>query len=78
MEKIVVSDKFKHNGNGFKYFIGYTDGSITDLYALFQIKVVDKKYTKYFDDCGKDTSFKIEVNDMFLKYNKIWNRLKRH
>ena len=26
--QIVVSDKFKHSGNGFKYFIGYQEGEI--------------------------------------------------
>ena len=24
----VMSDKFKHNGNGFKYFIGYKDNDV--------------------------------------------------
>ena len=28
---IVVSDKFKHNNEGFKYFIGYQDGIVRPL-----------------------------------------------
>ena len=28
VDQIVVSDKFKHNNKGFKYFIGYLDGGI--------------------------------------------------
>ena len=28
IDKIVISDKFKHNYNGSKYFIGYTDENI--------------------------------------------------
>ena len=26
--KIVISDKFKHSDNGFKYFIGYKDDNV--------------------------------------------------
>ena len=28
LDQIVVSDKFKHNDKGFKYFIGYQKGDI--------------------------------------------------
>ena len=28
VDQIVVSDKFKHNNEGFKYFIGYLEGRI--------------------------------------------------
>ena len=28
LDQIVVSYKFKHNGVGFKYFIGYLEGEI--------------------------------------------------
>ena len=28
VDQIVVSDKFKHNNEGFKYFIGYLEGGI--------------------------------------------------
>ena len=28
VDQIVVSDKFKHNNEGFKYFIGYQKGGI--------------------------------------------------
>ena len=28
VDQIVVSDKFKHNNEGFKYFIGYQEGEI--------------------------------------------------
>ena len=28
VDQIVVSDKFKHNNKGFKYFIGYQEGGI--------------------------------------------------
>ena len=31
IDQIVVSDKFKHNNKGFKYFIGYQDGIVRPL-----------------------------------------------
>ena len=31
VDQIVVSDKFKHNNEGFKHFIGYQDGLIKPL-----------------------------------------------
>ena len=35
VDQIVVSNKFKHNDEGFKYFIGYFKGEIEWLYKLF-------------------------------------------
>ena len=28
IDQVVVSDKFRHNDDGFKYFIGYKEGEI--------------------------------------------------
>ena len=36
VDQIVVCDKFKHNNEGFKYFIGYLDGGIVK--PLFYLK----------------------------------------
>ena len=33
-------------------------------------------YIKYFEDGGKNMSFKIEDDDVYLKYNEIWNKIK--
>ena len=38
LDQIVISDKFKHNSEGFKYFIGYLEGGIVKHYALFYLK----------------------------------------
>ena len=32
-------------------------------------------YIKYFKDGGKNISFKIEDEDVYLKYNEIWNKI---
>ena len=34
VDQIVTSDKFKHNDDGFKYFIGYKEGEIVKLFCI--------------------------------------------
>ena len=41
VDQIVVSDKFKHKNEGFKYFIGYQEGKLLNHYLLFYLKWVD-------------------------------------
>ena len=58
--KIVVSDKFKHSDNDFKYFIGYLhdDDVIRPLcIVLPQIS----GYIKYFDNGGKIFLLKLKM-----------------
>ena len=46
VDQIVVSDKFKHSDDGFKYFIGYKEGKIVKL--LWIILPQMTVYIKYF------------------------------
>ena len=34
-------------------------------------------YIKYFDNGNKNMSFKIEDENVYLKYTEIWNKIKR-
>ena len=38
VDEIVVSDKFKHSDEGFKYFIGYQERGIVKPFALSYLK----------------------------------------
>ena len=38
VDQIVVSDKFKHSDEGFKYFIVYQEGELLNRYALSYLK----------------------------------------
>ena len=49
--QIVVSDKFKHSDDGFKYFIGYKEGGIVK--PLYIILPWMSGYIKYFENGGK-------------------------
>ena len=71
--KIVVSDKFKHNDNGSEQFIGYLDEHDNIIRPLCIILLQMSGYMKYFDN---GTSFKIEDESVLFEYNEIWNKIK--
>ena len=55
LDQIVVSYEFKHNDEGFKYFIGYLEGEIVK--ALCIILPQMDEYIKYFENGGKSIFF---------------------
>ena len=68
--QIVVSDKFKHNNEGFKYFIGYQKGEIVKTLCIILPQM--SGYIKYFENRGKDMSFMMKDDEVLEKYNQIW------
>ena len=69
VDEIVVFDKFKDNGDGFKYFIGYKESKIVKPLCIILPKM--SGYIKYFENGGKNMSFVVK-NDMYLnKHNGI-------
>ena len=70
--KIVVSDK--QSDDGFKHFIGYLHDDDV-IRALCIILPQMSGYIKYFDNGGKNMSFKIEDESVYLKYIEIWNKI---
>ena len=55
VDQIVVSDKFKHNNEGFKYFIGYQEGEIVKPLCIILPQM--NGYIKYFKNGGKTCLF---------------------
>ena len=74
LDQIVVSDKFKHNDEGFKYFTGYQKGE--NVKPLCIILPQMDGYIKYFDNGGKNMSFMIKDDEVWDKYDKICNVIK--
>ena len=74
VDQIVVSDKFKHNNDGFKYFIVYKEAEIAKSLCTFLPQMTG--YIKYFKNGGKNLSFIIKDDDMLDKYNEVWDKIK--
>ena len=74
LDQIVVSYKFKHNGEGFKYFIGYLENGI--VWPLCIILPQMDGHIKYFENGSKNMFFLIKDDKVWDKYNKIWDVIK--
>ena len=56
---IVVSDKFMHSDEGFKYFIGYQEGEIVNPLCIILPQMSD--YIKYLENGGKTCLFLLKM-----------------
>ena len=70
----MVFHKFKHNGEGFKYFIGYLKGEIVKPLCIILPQM--SGYIKYFESGSKNMSFLIKDDELWDKYDKIWDVIK--
>ena len=76
MNNIFVSNKVKNNNETNKYFIGYLN-DIDYVSPLCIILPQIDGYIKYFENSGKNMSLKIEDDEVYIKYNQIWNKIKK-
>ena len=74
IDQIVVSDKFKHNNEGFKYFAGYQEGEIVKPLCIILSQM--SGYIKYFENGGKNMSLLIKDDKVWEKYEQIWDGIK--
>ena len=74
VDQIVVSDKFKHSDEGFKYFIGYQKGEIVKPLCIVLPQM--SAYIKYFENGGKNMSFLIKDDEVCEKYEQTWDVIK--
>ena len=74
VDQIVVSDKFKHSDDSFKYFISYKEGEIVKPLCIILPQMTG--HIKYFENGGKKMSFMVKEDDVLDKYNKIWGKTK--
>ena len=75
VDQIVVCDKFKHSGEGFKYFVGYQKGEIVKPLCIILPQM--SGYIKYFENGGKNMSLLIKDDEVWEKYEQIWDVSKR-
>ena len=74
VDQIVVCDKFKHNNEGFKHFIGYLEGGIVQPLCIILPQM--SGYTKYFENGSKNMSFFTKDDEVWEKYDKILDAIK--
>ena len=73
-DKIVIPDKFRHNEESFKYFIGHQEEEM--IKPLCIILPQTNGYIKYFENGGKKMSFLIKNDEVWQKYEDIWEVIK--
>ena len=74
VDQIVISDKFKHSGEGFKYSIGYRKGEIVKPLCIILPQM--SGCIKYFKNGGENMSFFIKMMKCGKNTNKFGMRLK--
>ena len=74
LDQMVVSAKFKNDKNIFKHFIGYQKDEIVKPLCIILPQM--SGYIKYFETGGKNMSFLIKDDEVWDKYDKIWDVIK--
>ena len=74
VDRIVVSDKFNHYNDGYKYFIGYQEGEIVKPLCIILPQM--SGYIKYFEYGGMNMPFLIKDDEVLEKFKQIWDLIK--
>ena len=75
LNKIVVSKKWKINDTTYKYICGYLNNDT--IQPLYVILPQMNGYIKYFDDGGENMSFVTDDEEIYEKYNEIWEVVRK-
>ena len=74
VDQVVVSDKFMHSDEGFKYFICYQEDEIVKPLCIILPQM--SGYIKYFKNDGKNMSFFVKDDNLLDKYSEVWDVIK--
>ena len=75
LNKIVVSSRCKINDKTYRYLCGYLNNDV--IQPLCVILPQMSRYIKYFDDVGKNMSFVADDEEVYKKYNEIWEVVRK-
>ena len=75
LRKIIVSSKWKISDTKCKYFCGYLNNDV--IQPLCVILSQMSGYIKYFEDGGKNMSFVTDDEEVYEKYNEIWEVVRK-
>ena len=74
-DRIVISNKFKHNDEGFKYFIDYKENDIIKQLCIILPQM--SGYMKYCENGGRNMPSVIKDDSVLDNYTEIWNNIKK-
>ena len=75
LSKIVVSNKWKINDTTYKYSCGYLNNDVMQPLCVTLLQM--SGCIKYFDDGGKNMSFVTDDEEVYKKYNEIWEVVRK-
>ena len=75
LSKIVVLNKWKINDTTYKYLCGYLNNDVIQPLCVILPRM--SGYTKYFDDGGKNMSFVTDDEEVYKKFNEIWEVVRK-
>ena len=70
LDKIFVSSKWKISETTYKYICGYLNNDVIQPLCVVLPQI--NGYIKYFDNGGKNMSFVTDDEEVYEKYNEIW------
>ena len=73
VDQILISDKFRHSDDSFKYVINYKEDEIVKPLCII---LPQMSHIKYFEKGGKIISL-IKDDDVWDKYNELWNKTEK-
>ena len=68
-----MSSKWKISKTTYKHICGYLNSDV--IQPLCVILPQLNRYIKYFDDGGENMSFVTDDEEVYEKYNEIWEEL---
>ena len=75
LNKIIVSNKWKINDAAYKYLRGYLNNDTIQPLCVILPQVNGN--IKYFDDGGNNMSFVTDDEEIYEKYNEIWEEVRK-
>ena len=72
---MLQSDKVKYIDDGFRDFTGYQEDNIIRPLCIILPQI--SGYIKYFENEAKHIPFIIKGDSVLVKYNEIWNKIKK-
>ena len=75
LSKIVILNKWKINDTTYKYLCGYLGNDVIQPLCVTLPQM--NGYIKYFNDGGKNMSFVTDDEEVYKKYNEIWEVVRK-